>query len=220
MSQLKKPNIVLMDVSKITPYELNSKVHDPAQVAKIVKSIQEFGWDQPIVVDKDGVIIKGHGRRLAAIDMGYKQVPVVIRDDLTPEQVRAARLADNRVALSEIDSELLQKELASLEFDLGGIFDRKELDFMVADLGDMKVEAFVADLDAAVNEQAAETFEKIKATDEREVKIQVALGFKSIQGADERHVARFMASAEAATGLEGADAFIHFIRTINNTGNA
>lgn len=220
MSQLKKPNIVLMDVSKITPYELNSKVHDPAQVAKIVKSIQEFGWDQPIVVDKDGVIIKGHGRRLAAIDMGYKQVPVVVRDDLTPEQVRAARLADNRVALSEIDSELLQKELASLEFDLGGIFDRKELDFMVADLGDMKVEAFVADLDAAVNEQAAETFEKIKATDEREVKIQVALGFKSIQGADERHVARFMASAEAATGLEGAEAFIQFIRTLNQAGNA
>lgn len=216
MTDLKKPNIVLMDIGKIKPYELNSKVHDAAQVARIVRSIQEFGWDQPIVVDKDGVIIKGHGRRLAAIDLGYKQVPVLVRDDLTPEQVRASRLADNRVALSDIDSELLQKELSDLNFDLNGIFDKKELDFMLADLGDMKVEAFVEDLDAAVNDQAAETFEKIKATDERDVKIQVALGFKSVRGADERHVARFMAHAEEATGLTGAEAFVAFAKQLTS----
>lgn len=215
MSAPNKPQIVLMDISKVTPYELNSKIHDPAQVAKIVKSIQEFGWDQPIVVDKDGVIIKGHGRRLAAIDLGFKQVPVVVRSDLTPEQVRAARLADNRVAVSGIDSALLQKELADLDYDLGGIFDKKELDFMTADLGEINVDAFVDDLDAAVKEQTAETQEKIKAVDSRNVKVQDALGFKTIRGEDERHIARFVAHAEASTGLQGADAFVAFARQFN-----
>ena len=55
------------DVEKLIPYENNVKIHDEKQVKKIAESIKRFGWDQPIVVDKDGVIIKGHGRRLAAL---------------------------------------------------------------------------------------------------------------------------------------------------------
>lgn len=211
---MNKPIIELWDIERIQPYELNAKVHDPKQVAKIAKSITDFGWDQPIVVDKDGSIIKGHGRRLAAISLGMKQVPVLIRADLSPEQVRAARLADNRVAIGDIDSDILQKELASLEYDLEGLFDKKELEFMVADLGDMKMEAFVEDLDGEVTKQAAETTEKIKETDERDVPAVKALGFKLFKGKDERHVARFMAQIEAETGLTGADAFVAFIRSI------
>jgi ParB-like chromosome segregation protein Spo0J len=220
VSNPKKPTVVLWPLDRVTPYELNSKVHDDKQIEKICQSITEFGWDQPIVVDAAGVVIKGHGRRLAAIKLGFTSVPVVVRDDLTPEQVRAARLADNRVAISDIDSELLQKELASLEFDLSGIFDKKELDFMSADLSEMKLDAFVDDLDAAVDQQALETQEKIKQTDERPVKIQAALGFKDIQGKDERHVARLMAHAEELTGQTGAEAFVEFARRITTTASA
>ncbi|HHP0317040.1 phage tail protein (plasmid) [Acinetobacter baumannii] len=81
-------------VDDVKPYELNAKIHSEEQVAKIAESIARFGWDQPIVVDKNGVIIKGHGRRLAAIKLGLIEVPVLVRDDLNEEQVKAARLAD------------------------------------------------------------------------------------------------------------------------------
>ena len=207
---MNKPNIVLMDVEKISPYELNSKIHDDAQVKKIAESIKQFGWDQPIVVDSAGVIIKGHGRRLAALSLGVKQVPVWVRDDLSAEQVRASRLADNRVAVGGVDTDLLQKELADLDFDLSGIFDEKELNFLEADLSDMDLGAFVPDLDAAIATQAAESTRKVEQVDSRPVKIEQVLGFKTIQGSDERAVAMFMAIIESETGLTGAQAFVHF----------
>ncbi|WKZ86322.1 ParB/Srx family N-terminal domain-containing protein [Ralstonia pickettii] len=203
-----KPNIQLWDIARLVPYKNNVKKHDAAQVAKIAESIRRFKWTQPIVVDRDGVIINGHGRRLAAIELGLSQVPVWVRDDLTEEEVRAARLSDNRVALSDIDADMLQAELAGLNIDLSGIFDDKELEFLSADLGEMNDDAFVEDLEAEIAEQVAETKREIEATDVREVKIAKALGFTAIQGKDERVVARFMATAEAETGLTGADAFI------------
>lgn len=210
---MQKPNIELRNIDAVHPYELNAKIHDPKQVERIAKSVSEFGWDQPIVVDKNGVIIKGHGRRLAAIKLGLKQVPVWVRDDLTPEQVRASRLADNRVAVGDLDTDILQKELSDLNFDLAGIFDKKELDFVVADLGEITTEAFVADLDEEVVAQADETVAKIKAIEERSVKVQEALGFKTIKGGDERVVASFMAMIEEDTGLSGSDAFVAFAKS-------
>ena len=204
-------NVQMIDIDDVHPYETNAKMHDDKQVEKIAKSIAEFGCDQPIVIDKEGVIIKGHGRRLAAIRLGLTKVPVWIRDDLTEEQARASRLADNRVAIGDLDSDLLQQELATLEFDLEGIFDKKELDFMIADLGDLDMDALAFDLESKVQEQAQETLEKIEEADLRIVRIDKALGFKEIQGKDERTVARFMAYAEEATGKEGAEAFVDYI---------
>lgn len=198
----------LKPVDWLKPYELNAKTHDDAQVKKIAASIEQFGWNTAIVVEADGTIIAGHGRRLAAISLGQTHVPVVVRDDLSKDEARALRLADNRVALSEIDARILQEELASLEFDLEGIFDAKELDFMTADLSDVNVAPFVEDLDEEVREQAAETAKKLEATDAREVKLEKALGFKAVAGRDEKHLARFMALIEEQTGLTGADAFV------------
>lgn len=209
-----KPNIQSWDIARLIPYDKNVKKHDAAQVSKIAESIRRFKWTQPIVVDRNGVIINGHGRRLAAIELGLTQVPVWVRDDLTDEEVRAARLADNRVALSDIDADMLQEELAALNLDLTGIFDDKELNFLAADLGEMNESAFVDDLEAEIAEQVAETKREIEATDVRDVKIAKALGFSSIRGKDERVVARFMAAAEAETGLTGADAFIAHLKTL------
>lgn len=209
---MSKPNIQLRDIDSIHPYALNAKIHDANQVAKIAESIKKFGWTQPIVVDAAGSIIAGHGRRLAALSLGMTQVPVWVRDDLTEEEVRALRLADNRVAISAIDSDLLQKELANLSFDLEGIFDKKELDFMVADIGEINEAAFVDDLDAAIGKQAEETVATIAAVDEKQVPIAKALGFKTIAGRDERLVAIFMAQLEDETGKTGADAFIEFVK--------
>jgi len=210
------PKIEMWQPSRLIPYENNAKIHDPKQVEKIAKSIAEFGWrGNPIVVDKEGVIIAGHGRRLAALKLGLAQVPVVVASDLTEDQIKALRLADNRVAIGDYDSDLLQSELASITVDLEGIFDKKELDFLVtADLGEIKTEAFVVDLDEEVKAQAAETNKKIEEADEKPIKIEKALGFKSIQGKDERWVARFMAQVEAETGKTGAEAFVEFVRNL------
>ena len=200
------------NVEDVKPYEANSKIHDAAQVQKIANSIKEFGWDQPVVVDRHGVIIKGHGRTEAAKLLGLTSIPVLVRDDLNEEQVRAARLADNRVAIGDIDTSLLQKELQSLNFSLEGIFDDKELAFMDANIFDINLDAIVVDLDEEVSKQAEETVRKIEETDARPVRIDKALGFKEIKGEDERAVARFMAVAEGETGKEGADAFIEYIK--------
>jgi ParB-like chromosome segregation protein Spo0J len=208
-----KPNIQVWSVEDVKPYEANAKKHPPEQIRRIAKSIKEFGWTQAISVDKDGVIIAGHGRRLAAMELGLKQVPVWVRDDLTPEQVRAARLADNRVAESEIDTNLLQAELRALDFDLSGIFDDKELAFLDADLAELNADAFVADLDAEVERQAEETRAKIKEVDERTIRLDQAFGFKSIKGADERAIAMFMAQIESETGKEGAEALVEHVKT-------
>lgn len=210
-----KPNTSQWSIDKIIPYELNAKNHDVKQVEKIAKSIKEFGWvGNPIVVNEEGVILAGHGRRLAAIKLGLKEVPVQVIANLSQDAQRAYRLADNRVAISDLDSELLQRELASLDFDLEGIFDKKELEFMEADLGSVNTDAFVADIDIEVAKQSEESIKRVEEVDSREVKIEKALGFKAIQGKDERHVAAFMAQIEADSGLVGAAAFVDFVKKL------
>jgi hypothetical protein len=216
VSKMSNHKTEFRDIDDVHPYELNAKIHDQKQVEKIANSIKKFGWrGNPIVVNERGVILAGHGRRLAAIFLGMKKVPVEVVSGLTEEEQRAYRLADNRVAISNIDSDILQKELAGFDFDLDGIFDKKELDFMMADLGVLNAGAFVDDLDSAILNQAKETEVAIAEVGAKEIPITKALGFKSIRGEDERHVAMFMASLESESGKTGADAFIHFVKQFN-----
>lgn len=101
----------------LIPYEKNAKLHPPEQVDHIANSIKTFGFQQPIVVDRDNVVIIGHGRLLAAKQLHLDTVPVVCADDLTPEQVDALRLADNKTNESEWDFSKLEDELAQLAID-------------------------------------------------------------------------------------------------------
>ena len=124
----------LVPIDKIIPYSGNAKAHPEAQIKKLAAAIAEFGWDQPIVVDKDMVIIKGHARRLAAIFLGLERVPVIVAKNLTPAQVRGARLADNKMAEGEWYPDLLSWELQELaesgfDLDLTGFadFERDEI---------------------------------------------------------------------------------------------
>lgn len=98
-------------IDDIKPYENNPRNNDDA-VDAVANSIKEFGWQQPIVVDIGGVIIAGHTRYKAAKKLGLKHVPVVVADNLTPDQVKAYRLADNKTAeLADWDMDLLNDEL-------------------------------------------------------------------------------------------------------------
>lgn len=208
----KSMRIELWDIDRVIPYEQNVKIHDEKQVKKIANSIKEFGWDQPIVVDKNGVIIKGHGRRLAALSLGFKQVPVLVRDDLSEDQVKAARVADNRVAMGDIDTAMLQKELQQIDMDLAGIFDSKELDFLSVDLTEINVDAIEPDIVKEMERQSDEMAENIKSVDTKNVRIADAMGFRFVQGEDQRPIARFMARIEEETGKQGAEAFVTFAR--------
>ena len=211
---MSKPSfkVEMWPIDKVLPYSMNVKKHDPTQVKKISESIKQFGWDQPIVVDGAGEIIKGHGRRLAAIELGLKEVPVVVRTDLSEEAVKAARLADNRVAEGVIDTEMLQEELSSLDYNLHGIFDDKELDFLAADLGEINDDVFVDDLEAEVSKQTSETHSNMEKVDSRDVPVAKALGFKSIAGKDEKHIVRFMAILEEQFGMPAPEAFVQFAK--------
>ena len=120
------------DPATLVPYEKNAKTHPEEQITKLMNSIREYVWDVPIVIDGLSRIIKGHGRQIAALRMHLSQVPVVVRIDLTEEQIRAARLADNRTAESPWDESLLGPELQWLRqqnYDLTMTgFDQIELD--------------------------------------------------------------------------------------------
>lgn len=111
--------IIIKGLDEIRPYENNPRVNDGA-VGAVAESIREFGFQQPIVVDRDGVIIAGHTRYKAAQKLGLTEVPVVVADNLTDEQVRAYRLADNKTGeLAEWDFSALEEELAGIgELDM------------------------------------------------------------------------------------------------------
>lgn len=124
------------DIATIRPYEHNPRINADA-VDAVAASIREFGFRQPIVVDNRGVIIAGHTRHKAALKLGLKVVPVHVATDMTPEQVQAYRLADNRLAeLSQWDYDLLPLELSELqggEVDLTALgWDAKEIERMLA----------------------------------------------------------------------------------------
>lgn len=219
MSDKNNHTIESWAIERVKPYPRNTKLHDPAQVNKIAKSIKEFGFDQPIVVDADGVIIKGHGRRLAAIQLGMKYVPVVVRADMSEEQVRASRLADNRVAKGDDDIELLQEELMKLSnssFDMSSLgFDDRELEFLTAtDLDDMNMSEIIDDLTAATNEQIERTETKEKAVKGSKIAVGEALGFKHVSPDQSRILSQFMAIVESNFELKGADALAAFAESI------
>lgn len=126
-------NVVYKKLREITPYDKNAKKHDKTQIANVAESIKQYGFVQPIVIDSDGVIVIGHCRALAAKKLGMKEVPCVCVDDLTPEQVKALRLVDNKSNESDWDFDLLADELPGLDlaaFDFDWCFqddDKTEL---------------------------------------------------------------------------------------------
>ena len=114
--------IVEKGIKDIKPYEKNPRKNDSA-VDAVANSISQFGFRVPVVIDKDNVIVCGHTRYKAAKKLGLDKVPCVVADDLTDEQIKAYRLADNKVSeLAEWDIDLLGEEL-------DGIFDIDMSDF-------------------------------------------------------------------------------------------
>lgn len=126
--------VLNLKIDEIKPYENNPRNNMDA-VDATANSIKEFGWQQPIVVDKDMVIIAGHTRYLAAKKLGCDTVPVVVASNLSDEQVRAYRLADNKTGeLAEWNTKLLDDELQDiLDIDMTDFGFDEDIEFDPAD---------------------------------------------------------------------------------------
>jgi len=167
-----KDDIQLVPVDELIPYHNNPKDHKQDKIDKLKSAIKHFGFTVPIIIDGENEIVAGHARVIAARELGIEHVPCVVRSDLTEAQVRAFRIADNRVAESPWDIERLAEELAVLEiefaeFDDFGLKDVTGLD--ESEIEDMlDVDEIESDWDA-VADSAAKGFREyvIRLTDEQ-----------------------------------------------------
>lgn len=211
------PVVEMMPIENLKPYDRNVKIHDEEQIQGLANVIRTQGWDVPIVVDRHNVIIKGHGRRLAAMSLGMTTVPVIVRRDLTPAQVKAARLSDNRVAITGFDTEMMRDEMRLLsdegELDMGMLgFNDKELTMFTEDIAAFNGEVFSDSARPSVEESIADGTAPA-AVGKKEIQAHEILGFKTIPDVLQRPIAQFIAFAQSATGKSGVEAFAEFCKS-------
>lgn len=181
-------NIVNLPIAEIKPYENNPRRNDAA-VEYVANSIREFGFKVPIIIDRDNVIVAGHTRWLAAQKLGMTEVPCVIADDLSPKQVKAFRLADNKVSeKSSWDYGKLGDEIKELlDIDLGfSLTDIGFGEFEISALtGDFTPNGFDDEVIEQYSKNERELLEKkrviITYTDENEADIKNMLGVEEIK---------------------------------------
>lgn len=134
-------NIIDINIKDLIPYENNPRNNDEA-VEPVANSIKEFGFKVPIIIDKENVIVAGHTRYKAAIKLGLEKVPCIIADDLTEEQIRAFRLADNKTGeIADWDYNILNFEMENIfdidmslfHFEIENIEDNFSTDFELPD---------------------------------------------------------------------------------------
>ncbi len=139
-----------LPIESLVPYAENARTHSPSQVAQIAASIAEFGFVNPVLVDAEGVLIAGHGRVMAAKQLGLASVPVLRLGHLSPAQARALRLADNQIALnSGWDEALLATEIARIR-------DEAVVDLDVLGFSGMELDRLLAAADAGLGDDADE----------------------------------------------------------------
>lgn len=204
----------LVNTEELVPYPNNAKIHTAAQVSKICHSIDKSKrWTQPIIVDGENVIIAGHGRRLAAMSWGMSKVPVIKLDGISEEDAMLLRLADNKVAEGEIDTNALEAELkilAEYNVDMFGIYDERELEFLTEDLGEIDFGQITADIGQDVERQFAENEKFAEELEDKNQRLASIFGKRSITAPEAKILSTFLAYIEEEQGEEGIDALVSF----------
>ena len=152
-------------VKDLIPYEKNTKKHDDVQINNVAESIKQYGFVQPIVIDKNNVVVIGHCRLLAAKKLKMREVPCVCVDDLTEEQVKALRIVDNKSNESPWDFDFLADELAEINldafnFDFGVSFDDDDTETKKREEIALN-ESISVVIECADDEEAETIFEKL-----------------------------------------------------------
>jgi ParB-like nuclease domain len=160
--------VKMIPVEQIRPYEKNPRKIPDKAIEQVAKSITEFGWQQCLVVDGEGVIIIGHVRHQAALKLGLTEVPALTETRLTKDQTRALRIADNRTnAYSQWDLPLLLTELEGLDEDFSGVLDLADWREIIDGFEDAQDEALL-DLDEDAEAIISDTYKLVCTFDTRE----------------------------------------------------
>lgn len=211
-----KFKLIYKNPKDLIPYEKNAKKHSEQQLLDLAESMKKRKFDQPITIDGDGVIITGHGRREAAILAGIDSVPVIIRDDLTPDEVKAKRLEDNKLSSTDYDLNFLQEELSDLvgkhEVIIG--FNESELSVFVDDMSKMGAVPIIDDLAVESKRREIEHDEISETISSEDEKVADVIGFKTLPSGTSSVIIDFMALCEERTGKEGAEAFAIYAKYI------
>lgn len=200
------------DIDKLIPYERNNKKHPQPQIDSLAASIKEFGFENPIAVEADGTIISGHGRCLAAKQLGLIKVPVRVFRGITKDQARKLRIAANKTTSTDYDLESLALELADFrisDIDLDGMgLTDKELVVLLDDVGEIDLGSMTDDVVADVVRHEADVKDSSDRAEASEVALAKVFGFKSVPNKDARTITRFLGVVEEQTGKSGAEALI------------
>lgn len=160
-----------VEIERLKPYERNTKAHSQEQISNVAKSIDKYGWKQPIVVDSDFVIVIGHCRYQAAQHLELQRVPVVIARDLSKEQAAELRIIDNKSNESPWDKEMLAVELPSIDLSLFDFqFDLDDIALPVPEPDEKYIDDF---------------FDRGAQTCEKPVVYAIKISFKSEEEAQE-----------------------------------
>lgn len=208
-------------LDKCIPYERNNKNHSDQDVDRLAITIKLNGFTDPILVNKKGVIIAGHGRVLAMKKLGAKTIPAFVVDHLSEDQERALRISHNKAGSTDYNFDNITLEFKELNgsVDHGSFgFIEKELAMLTADIddsiGDFDESVFVDDIGDAVEKQNIETAENIGKADAKMVPLTKTLGFKEIPKGAEKDVITLMSQMEYETGKKGAEAFCEWVSAL------
>lgn len=130
-----RDKIINVPIEELKEYEKNSRIHTEDQISRLVEIIDKFGFTTPLLIDKNNMLIAGHGRKLAAQRLNMETLPCIVVDDLTKNEIKALRIADNRIAeLAETNLENIKEEYVLLkEEGLEYLTGYEEKDFKIAD---------------------------------------------------------------------------------------
>lgn len=209
--------VVYLDPQKLVPYTKNVKKHPQSHIDTLKALIQKYGFSKgnAIQVDKNLVIIAGHGRREASCQLGLKEVPVVIRHDLTDDEVKRWRIEENKSVGLDYDVVMMREELAELmDVDSDPLigFDAKEWDVLTEDLTeDLNTEQVLTDLGEEMERSQQQHDAAVEKAKTAQIPVSELLGFKHVPADQQRKFASFMAEVEFRTKKAGLDAFMEFI---------
>lgn len=204
-------NIVYKNIKELKPYKKNAKKHPKEQVERIANSIKEFGFTQPVIIDKNNCVVAGHGRILGAKKAGLKTIPTVKLESLTEEQIKAYRLVDNKTNESAWDEVLLSQELEELQesitmslfgFDLAEEIEKEENKYsMEINIPHYEVKGEMPDLSELVDKtKTNELLNNIKASNiPEEIKKFLRLGAYRHLKFNYSKIAEFYAQADKET---------------------